>query len=111
MDDELSLIFAALAHPARRAIVARLREGEATVNELAGPFAMTLPAVSKHLAVLERAGLVTRSRVGQTRPCRLSPAALTLAADWLGDPRELLEKRLDRLDDHLTRIQRKESTT
>lgn len=111
MDDELSLIFSALGHPARRAIVARLREGEATVNELAGPFAMTLPAVSKHLAVLERAGLVTRSRVGQTRPCRLSPAALTLAADWLGDPRELLEKRLHRLDDHLTRIQRKESTT
>ena len=111
MDDELSLIFSALGHPARRAIIARLREGEATVTELAGPFAMTLPAVSKHLAVLERAGLVTRSRVGQTRPCRLSPAALTLAADWLGDPRELLEKRLDRLDDHLTRIQRKESTT
>lgn len=110
MDDELSLIFSALGHPARRAIIARLQEGDATVGELAGPFVMSLPAVSKHLAVLERAGLVTRSRVGQTRPCRLSPAALTLAADWLADPRELREKRLDRLDDHLTRIQRKERT-
>lgn len=72
---------------------------------------MSLPAVSKHLTVLERAGLVTRSRVGQTRPCRLSPETLALAADWLRDPRELLEKRLDRLDDHLTRIQSKERTS
>ncbi len=105
MDDELSLIFGALADPTRRAIVARLRSGAATVNELAEPFQLSLPAISKHLKVLERAGLVTRSRIGQTRPCHLAPGVLALAAQWIDDPREPAQRRLDSLDAYLTGLQ------
>lgn len=82
--DQLSAIFGALADPTRRAILARLAEGEATVNELAEPFAMTLPAVSKHLKVLERAGLISRGREAQWRPCRLEAGPLREASDWVG---------------------------
>lgn len=82
--DQLSAVFGALADPTRRAILARLAAGEATVNELAEPFAMTLPAISKHLKVLERAGLISRGRTAQWRPCRLESDALREAADWVG---------------------------
>jgi DNA-binding transcriptional ArsR family regulator len=81
--DQLSVVFGALADPTRRAILARLAEGEATVNQLAEPFAMTLPAVSKHLKVLERAGLISRGREAQWRPCRLEGDSLRAAADWV----------------------------
>ena len=104
--DPLSTTFAALADPTRRAILARLALGEATVNELAEPFAMSLPAVSKHLKVLEHAGLITRGREAQWRPCRLKPSALRPVDDWLGDYRRLWEARLDRLDAYLQRVQR-----
>jgi DNA-binding transcriptional ArsR family regulator len=105
--DALSKTFAALSDPTRRAILARLAEGEATVNELAAPFDMSLPAVSKHLKVLERAGLITRGRRAQWRPCRLAPEPLEEAADWLEQHRQVWEDRFDRLDDHLREIQRK----
>lgn len=81
--DQLSVVFGALADPTRRAILARLAEGEATVNELAAPFAMTLPAVSKHLKVLERAGLISRGREAQWRPCKLEAASLREASEWV----------------------------
>ena len=103
-DDPLSVTFAALADPTRRAILARLAEGEATVNELAEPFAMTLPAVSKHLKVLERAGLITRGRNAQWRPCTLDARPLRDAADWMQQYRRFWEARLDRLDEHLTKM-------
>lgn len=99
--DPLSTTFAALADPTRRAILARLALGETTVNELAQPFAMSLPAVSKHLKVLERAGLIARGREAQWRPCRLEPGALKPVDEWLGDYRRLWEERLDRLDAYL----------
>jgi DNA-binding transcriptional ArsR family regulator len=105
VSDRLDTTFAALADPTRRAILARLSRGEATVTELAEPFAMSLPAVSKHLKVLERAGLVTRGRAAQWRPTRLSARPLGAAADWLEHYRPFWEDRLDRLDDHLRRIQ------
>ncbi|MET0493365.1 MAG: metalloregulator ArsR/SmtB family transcription factor [Actinoplanes sp.] len=89
--DQLSAIFGALADPTRRAILARLAEGEATVNELAEPFAMTLPAVSKHLKVLERAGLISRGRAAQWRPCRLEAEPLREASDWVGRYRRFWE--------------------
>ena len=100
-DDPLSVTFAALADPTRRAILARLAEGEATVNELAEPFAMTLPAVSKHLKVLERAGLITRGRNAQWRPCTLDARPLRDATEWMQQYRRFWDARLDRLDEHL----------
>lgn len=96
--DTLSLAFAALADPTRRAIVARLAQGEATVMQLAEPFSMTQPAISKHLKVLERAGLISRGRAAQTRPCRLEAAALKPVAHWLDFYRELWEHSFEQLD-------------
>ena len=101
--DRLSTIFAALADPTRRAILGRLRSGEASVTELAEPFAMSLPAVSKHLKVLEQAGLISRGRDGQRRPCQLRPEPLVEIAAWAEHTRAAWEHRLDRLDAHLRR--------
>lgn len=106
--DPLSATFSALADPTRRAILARLALGETTVNELAEPFDMSLPAVSKHLKVLERAGLIARSHKAQWRPCRLEPKALMGVDHWLAEYRKLWEARLDRLDDYLNELQDKE---
>ncbi|HYZ22188.1 MAG TPA: metalloregulator ArsR/SmtB family transcription factor [Rhodopila sp.] len=106
--DRLSTIFAALADPTRRAILARLAAGEATVGTLAEPFAMSLPAISKHLKVLQRAGLVTRGRDAQWRPCRLDAAPLKDAADWLNEYRHFWEGSFDRLDQYLKELQNKE---
>jgi DNA-binding transcriptional ArsR family regulator len=103
--DQLTATFAALADPTRRAILARLAQGEATVNELAEPFPITLQAVSKHLKVLERAGLIVRGRTAQLRPSRLQGAALKEAADWLAGYRGFWEGSLDRLGEHLSRLQ------
>ena len=103
--DQLSTTFAALADPTRRAILARLAEGEATVNQLAEPFPVTLQAVSKHLKVLERAGLIARGRSAQLRPSRLQGEALKEAADWLAHYRRFWEESFDRLDEHLHEIQ------
>ncbi|MGH7719512.1 MAG: ArsR/SmtB family transcription factor [Gemmatimonadaceae bacterium] len=105
--DRLSMTFAALADPTRRAILARLASGEASVTELAGPFAMSLPAVSKHLKVLERAGLITRSREAQWRPCRLEAAPLKGVASWVERYRRYWEARFDRLEDYLADVQGK----
>jgi DNA-binding transcriptional ArsR family regulator len=107
-NDTLDSTFAALADPTRRAILARLSSGEATVTELAEPFEMTLPAVSKHLKVLERAGLVSRGRVAQSRPCRLRAAPLREAAGWVVQYRRFWEGSFDRLDDYLRELQRGE---
>jgi DNA-binding transcriptional ArsR family regulator len=104
--DQLSTTFAALADPTRRAILARLAKGEATVSELAKPFPISLQAVSKHLKVLERAGLITRGRTAQLRPSRLQGEALGEAAGWLAEYREFWEQRMDRLDTHLREIQK-----
>jgi DNA-binding transcriptional ArsR family regulator len=103
--DRLSAIFSALADPTRRAILARLSTGEATVTDLAAPFAMSLPAVSKHLKVLERAGLISRGRDAQWRPCRLETQPMKEAADWLEQYRAAWEDRLDRLDAFLADLQ------
>jgi DNA-binding transcriptional ArsR family regulator len=103
--DRLSATFAALADPTRRAILARLALGQTSVTELAEPFAMSLPAVSKHLKVLERAGLITRGRDAQMRPCRIEAKALQEADAWLEEYRRLWEQRLDRLDDYLRVLQ------
>ena len=103
--DTLDRTFAALADPTRRAILARLATGQATVTELATPFTMSLPAVSKHLKVLERAGLITRGREAQWRPATLEAEPLHVAADWLEQYRQLWEERLDRLDEYLREIQ------
>jgi DNA-binding transcriptional ArsR family regulator len=103
--DGLSSTFSALADPTRRAILARLASGEASVTELAQPFDMSLPAVSKHLKVLERAGLITRGREAQWRPCRLDAAPLKDAADWLESYRRFWEQSLDRLEDYLRELQ------
>jgi len=102
--DPLSRTMSALADPTRRAILARLATGEATVNELAAPFDMSLPAVSKHLKVLERANLITRGRTAQWRPCRLETEPLKAVDGWLGDYRKLWEHRLDRLEDYLATL-------
>jgi DNA-binding transcriptional ArsR family regulator len=99
--DQLSTTFAALADPTRRAILARLADGEATVNELAEPFPISVQAVSKHLKVLERAGLIARGRTAQLRPSRLQGAALGEASAWLADYRRFWEESFDRLDEHL----------
>ena len=105
--DKLSQTFAALADPTRRAILARLASGAASVTELAQPFDMSLPAISKHLKVLENAGLIVRSRAAQWRPCRLEAQPLKGAADWLEDYRMFWEQSLDRLEDYLEELQRK----
>ena len=107
--DHLSTTFAALADPTRRAILARLAAGECSVTELAEPFDMSLPAVSKHLRVLERAGLIARSRDAQWRPCRLEPKPLKEIAAWLERYRVMWEQRLDRLDTYLKELQAKET--
>ena len=106
--DVLSTTLAALADPTRRAILARLAEGEATVTELAAPFAISLPAVSRHLRVLEHAGLISRGREAQWRPCRLAPAPLRDVATWVEQYRRFWDARLDRLDDYLHTLQRPE---
>src|SRR5438132_4131789 len=106
--DHLSTTFAALADPTRRAILARLAAGEASVTELAAPFEMSLPAISKHLKVLERAGLIARGREAQWRPCRLEAGPLKDAADWLEHYRRFWEQSFDRLHDYLRAFQRKE---
>lgn len=109
--DQLSATFSALADPTRRAILARLAKGERSVNELAEPFAMTLPAVSKHLKVLEQAGLITRSREAQWRPCRLEAKPLKDAAGWIEHYRRYWEATLDRLDDYLAELQKKKPSS
>jgi len=103
--DHLSTTFSALADPTRRAILARLASGEATVTELAKPFDMTMPAISKHLKVLERAGLIARDRQAQWRPCRLTAAPLEDVADWVDAYRRHWEESLDRLGDYLKELQ------
>jgi DNA-binding transcriptional ArsR family regulator len=103
-DDRLSATFAALANSTRRAILARLSTGAASVNELAEPFDMQLPAISKHLKVLERAGLITRGRHAQYRPCALDAAPLAEVADWTEQYRSIWEARFDQLDDYLTQL-------
>ncbi|MGD9479836.1 ArsR/SmtB family transcription factor [Shinella sp. G-2] len=105
MSDLLSLTFAALADPTRRAILARLSNGDATVNEIAAPFDMSLPAVSKHLKVLEAAGLITRSRTAQWRPCHLEAGPLKDADGWISAYRRFWEASFDRLDDYLRQLQ------
>jgi DNA-binding transcriptional ArsR family regulator len=105
MPDPLSATLSALADPTRRAILARLAAGEATVTELAQPFAMSLPAVSKHLKVLQRAGLIARGREAQWRPCRLEAAPLKDAADWIEHYRRFWEESFDRLDEYLKEVQ------
>jgi DNA-binding transcriptional ArsR family regulator len=111
--DPLSTVFAALADPTRRAILARLTDGEASVTELAEPHAMSLPAISKHLKVLEHAGLITRSRNAQWRPCRLEAAPLQDATSWLEGYRRFWDESWNRLDEHLRDIRRvsEEGTT
>jgi DNA-binding transcriptional ArsR family regulator len=106
--DRLSTTFAALADPTRRAILARLVSGETSVTELAEPFAMSLPAVSKHLKVLERAGLIARGREAQWRPCRIEPGALKQVDDWLDRYRQFWDQSLNRLDNYLIELQAKE---
>jgi DNA-binding transcriptional ArsR family regulator len=105
---DLSVTFGALADPTRRAILARLASGEATVTELAEPFEVSGPAISKHLKVLERAGLISRGREAQWRPCRLVGAPLKDAADWLEEYRRFWEDSFDRLDDYLRELQAKD---
>lgn len=106
--DQLSVTFAALADPTRRAILAHLAKGEASVTELAKPFQMSLPAISKHLKVLERAGLITRGREAQWRPCQLNADALKDVDDWLEQYRQFWEESFDRLDDYLQELQTQE---
>jgi DNA-binding transcriptional ArsR family regulator len=106
--DPLSTTFAALADPTRRAILARLATGSATVTELAAPFDLSLPAISKHLKVLQRANLVEQGRQAQWRPCRLNPEPLRDVADWLGPYTRLRRESLDRLDQYLRELQNKE---
>ena len=106
--DRLSITFAALADPTRRAILARLSHGEASVTELAKPFDLSLPGISKHLKVLQRAGLITRSRNAQWRPCRLEAAPLREASDWVADYRRFWDESFQRLDDVLQDLIKKE---
>jgi DNA-binding transcriptional ArsR family regulator len=103
--DRMDATFAALADPTRRAILARLAKGEATVNELAAPFDLSQPAISKHLKVLERAGLISRGRMAQTRPCRLETGQLRVVAEWVEAYRHLWEDSFERLDAHLKSVQ------
>ncbi len=106
--DRLSSTFAALADPTRRAILARLTSGETSVKELARPFQLSLPAISKHLKVLERAGLIARGRKAQWRPCRLEAGALKEVASWVEHYRNMWEQRLDQFDDYLLELKKKE---
>jgi DNA-binding transcriptional ArsR family regulator len=106
MTDPLSMTFAALADPTRRAILARLAQGEASVGALAAPFSISQPAVSKHLKVLEQAGLVKRGRVGSSRPCKLDAARLREVSDWLESYRRFWEESFDRLDAYLAQLQK-----
>lgn len=108
--DPLSITFAALADPTRRAILSRLTEGDATVNELAAPHAMSLPSVSRHLKVLERAGLVVKGRSAQWRPCRLDVAPLAEADAWMAPYRDFFEARFARLEEQLTNERRQEES-
>lgn len=105
-EDRLDATFTALADPTRRAMVARLARADATVNELAAPFDMTLPAISKHLKVLERCGLISRTRQAQFRPCHLEREALDAALDWIEQNRRIWTQRFDKLDAHLRDLQR-----
>ncbi len=105
VDDRLDATFAALADPTRRAMLARLSEGDATVNELAAPFALSLQTVSKHLKVLERSGLISRSRHAQFRPCHLEGSELADAAGWIEKYRRIWTERFDKLDQHLQHLQ------
>ena len=107
--DQLSTTFAALADPTRRAILSRLAEGEASVTELARPFDLSLPGISKHLKVLQQAGLVRQSRKAQWRPCRLDAARLKEAADWVGEYRQFWEESFERLDEYLATVQKEET--
>lgn len=106
----LNSVFSALADPTRRAILARLTSGEASVKDLSHPFKMSMPAISKHLKVLERAGLIARGREAQWRPCRLEAGALREAADWMEHYRVFWEKSLDRLEDYLHELKQKEKS-
>jgi len=108
--DALSNTFAALADPTRRAILARLAHGEATVGEIGQPFAMSGPAITKHLKVLEHAGLISRSRVAQQRPAKLEPAALKAASDWLAEYRRFWDAKFDDLDAYLNELQQHRET-
>ncbi len=110
-EDRLSVIFAALADPTRRAILARLSEGDATVTELAEPFSISLPAISRHLKVLEHAGLISRSRSAQWRSSRLEAGPLREAVGWMEHYRQFWDTNLDRLDAHLRRLTNSEGTT
>ena len=110
VEQELDTVFAALADSTRRQILARLAHGPATVNELAAPFAISLPAVSKHLKVLERAGLISRSRDGQSRPCALEAARLDAATDWIEHNRQVWSERFDKLAVHLRALQHPPTT-
>lgn len=105
VEDRLDATFTALADSTRRAIVARLAVGDATVNELAAPFDMSLPGISKHLKVLERCGLITRTRRAQFRPCHLEPDALGSAVSWIEENRRIWTERFDKLDAHLRELQ------
>jgi DNA-binding transcriptional ArsR family regulator len=107
--DPLSVTFSALADPTRRAILARLSKGEASVNDLAAPFAMSLPAVSKHLKVLERAGLILRGRDAQWRPCKLNAEPMKQANGWLEEYRRHWEQSFDRLEEYLAQLQQEET--
>jgi DNA-binding transcriptional ArsR family regulator len=109
--DRLSRVFAALADPTRREILAQLSRGERSVTQLAEPHAMSLPAISKHLRVLERSGLIKRGREAQWRPCRIEAAPLKEAVDWIAQYRRHWEESLDRLDDYLQRLQAEEKTS
>lgn len=104
-EQQLDAMFSALSDPTRRAIVVRLARGDATVNELAEPFKLSLPGVSKHLKVLERSGLISRGRQAQFRPCHLELQALNVAADWIEENRRLWSERFDKLDQHLRTLQ------
>ncbi|TMF31574.1 MAG: helix-turn-helix transcriptional regulator [Chloroflexi bacterium] len=107
--DQLSITFAALADPTRRAILSRLSAGEASVTELAKPFDLSLPGISKHLKVLQRAGLIRQSRKAQWRPCRLDGARLKEAADWVGEYRQFWDESFERLDEYLATVQKEET--
>jgi DNA-binding transcriptional ArsR family regulator len=110
VEDDLSATFAALADPTRRALLAQLAGGDATVSQLAEPFALTQQAISKHLKVLEHAGLISRSRAAQRRPCRLEPERLDAAAEWIGRHRRMWADRYDRLDAHLAALRHPEDS-
>lgn len=109
-DEDLDEVFGALASSTRRAILGRLAEGAATVNELAEPFALSLPAISKHLKVLERAGLITRTRNAQFRPCALDPTPLAAVSTWTEQYRPIWEARFDRMDDYIRQLDGKDTT-